>query len=136
MTTYYQERKPHRNMPNRAHREDEEEILEEEWPTRLPTRTRRYDSISQTPTQSAKHIKVVEYYHDQPLKLRASRTQEQKPHQQAYSIHPDAFETQILHDKRLKRGIHPLLYLGVGMLFMLALFLLLTSARTWIQQKE
>src|SRR5207248_10666842 len=42
-------------------------------------------------------------------------------------------ETALPQAKQHKRSIHPLLYLGVGMLAMAALFLLLSSAGTWIQ---
>jgi hypothetical protein len=62
---------------------------------------------------------------------RKSRQQLPPPNQRERDTHE--VETPLPQGKRQKRSIHPLLYLGVGMIAMLALFLLLSSAATWIQ---
>jgi hypothetical protein len=48
----------------------------------------------------------------------------------------DKVETPVPKSKGRKRSAHPLLYLGIGMIAMLALFVLLFSAATWLQEKQ
>jgi len=111
--------------------EDEDEILDEDWPSRLPTSSRRYQQIPDVMTTKGR-VNVVEHYHDQPL--RAHRQQLPPPRQQ--DRYTDEVETPVAKARKQKRSIHPLLYLGVGMIAMLALFVLLSSAATWIQEKQ
>ncbi len=112
------------------HPEDdiEEEILDEEWPTRLPSSTRRYQGYDISPEQvyqsgnTRYHVRYVE------VPKRKSRQPQLPPPQQA-----ERYTEEVETIPKAKRHIHPLLYLGVGMLAMAALFLLLSSAGTWIQ---
>jgi hypothetical protein len=128
-----------RQQPSRHHigsnagfhpEEDEDELLDEEWPSRLPTSARRYQQIPDVSTKQGS-IKVVEHYHQQPL--RAHRQQLPPPRQR--EIYTDEVETPIATGKKRTRSIHPLLYLGVGMIAMLALVVLIFSAKNWLQEK-
>ena len=101
---------------------------DEYYQTRLPTSTRRYQVSPEQIYQSGNtrlHVRYVD------VPKRKSRQQLPPPKQR--EIDTDEVETPLPQGKRQKRSIHPLLYLGVGMVAMAALFLLLSSAGTWIQ---
>jgi len=105
------------------------EVEEDEkyYVTRPHSSVRRYQSVP-IDTRGGR-VNVVAHYHDQPL--RAHRNQLPPPRQQ--DRYTDEVETPGAQDRTRKRSRHPLLYLGVGMLAMAAIFLLLSSAGTWIQ---
>ncbi len=143
MTTYYSEPRPARKIPTRVQLEaaarrqamyeanvddagndyDLEEG-DEYYQTRLPTSARRYQVSPEQIYQSGNtryHVRYVD------IPKRKSRQAQLPPPQQ------DRYTDEIEAAPKSKRHIHPLLYLGVGMLAMAALFLLLSSAGTWIQ---
>jgi hypothetical protein len=112
----------------------EEDEYDDVWPPRLPTSSRRYQHIPDVPTTNGR-VNIVEHYHDQPL--RAHRTNyQQLPSRRQRDTGTDEVEKPVPKGKRQKRNIHPLLYLGVGMIAMLALFVLLSSAAAWLQEKQ
>jgi len=106
--------------------EDEYELEEDEeyYRTQLPTSARRYQISPEQVYQSGNkryHVRVA----DIP-KRKSQQRQLPPPPRERYTEEVEALP-------QAKRHIHPLLYLGVGMLAMAALFLLLSSAGTWIQ---
>ncbi len=118
------------NAPVTFDAEDDYELEEDEsyYSTRLPTSTRRYQVSPEEVYQSGNtryHVRYVD------IPKRSSRQKLPPPHQQ-----PERYTEEVEalpKAKQHKRSIHPLLYLGVGMLAMAALFLLLSSAANWIQ---
>jgi hypothetical protein len=101
---------------------------DEYYQTRLPTSARRYQVSPEQIYQSGNtrlHVRYVD------VPKRTSRQELPPPHQR--EVETDEVETTIPESNHHKRSIHPLLYLGVGMLAMAALFLLLSSAGAWIQ---
>ncbi len=97
---------------------------DEYYNTRLPTSSRRYHVSPEQVYQSGNkryHVRVA----DIP-KRKSQQRQLPPPPRERYTEEVEALP-------QAKRHIHPLLYLGVGMLAMAALFLLLSSAGTWIQ---
>jgi hypothetical protein len=98
---------------------------DEYYQTRLPTSARRYQVSPEQIYQSGNtrlHVRYVD------VPKRKSR-QQLPPARERYTEEVEALPKAKQH----KRSIHPMLYLGVGMIAMLALFLLLSSAATWIQ---
>ena len=92
------------------------------YDTRLPTSSRRYQVSPEQIYQSGNkrlHVRYVD------VPKRKSRQQLPAPRER-YTEEVEALP-------QAKRHIHPLVYLGVGMLAMAAIFLLLSSAGTWIQ---
>ena len=108
---------------------NDDEIEEDEsyYNTRLPTSSRRYQGYAISPEavyQSGNtcfHVRYVD------IPKRKSR-QQLSPARERY-----AEEVATPATTKNKWHIHPLLYLGVGMVAMVALFLLLSSAANWIQ---
>src|SRR6266487_2632598 len=102
--------------------EDEYELEEDEayYDTRLPTSSRRYQVSPEQIYQSGNTRLHVRYVN---VPKRSSRQQLPAPRER-YTEEVEALP-------QAKRHIHPLVYLGVGMLAMAALFLLLSSAGTW-----
>ncbi len=98
--------------------------------TRPHSSVRRYQSVP-IDTRGGR-VNVVAHYHDQPL--RAHRQQLPPPHQQ--DRYTDEVETPGAKARKEKRSIHPLLYLGVGMIAMLALVVLVFSGWNWLQIKK
>src|SRR5205807_7019878 len=97
--------------------------------TRLPnSSSRRYQRIPDVTTTKGR-VNIVEHYHDKPL--RAHRPQ--LPPMRQRERYTDEVETALPKVKHHKRSIHPLLYLGVGMIAMLALVVLVFSGWNWIQ---
>ena len=97
----------------------------EYYQTRLPTSARRYQVSPEEVYQSGNtryHVRYVD------VPKRKSRQHNSHQPQQ-----PKRYTEEVEAIPKAKRHIHPLLYLGVGMLAMAALFLLLSSAGTWIQ---
>ena len=97
---------------------------DEYYQTRLPTSARRYQVSPEEVYQSGNtryHVRYVD------VPKRKSRQAQLPPAQQ------DRYTEEVETIPKAKRHIHPLLYLGVGMLAMAALFLLLSSAGAWIQ---
>jgi hypothetical protein len=120
----------HRPYLTDEQNQDEYELEEDEayYDTRLPTSSRRYQVSPEQIYQSGNtrlHVRYVD------VPKRKSRQQQLPPRQQPerYTEEVAALPTAEQH----KRSRHPMLYLGVGMIAMLALFLLLSSAATWIQ---
>jgi hypothetical protein len=112
-----------------AEREYEIEEDEAYYRTQLPTSARRYQvSPEKVYQQGNKRLHVR--YVDIPKR---SSQQKQLPPAHPRDRYTDEVETALPQAKQHKRSIHPLLYLGVGMLAMAALFLLLSSAANWIQ---
>jgi hypothetical protein len=112
--------------------ESEYEIEEDEkyYRTRLPTSSRRYQVSPEEVYQSGNtrlHVRYVD------IPKRSSKQKQLPPVRERYT---EEVETTLPKAKPHKRSIHPLVYLGVGMLAMAALFLLLSSAGTWIQQTK
>jgi hypothetical protein len=106
--------------------DDELEEDESYYTTRLPNSARRYQSYAVSPEEvyqsgnTRYHVRYVD------VPKRTSRHQLPPPQPERYTEEVEAIA-------KAKRHLHPLLYLGVGMLAMAALFLLLSSAATWIQ---
>jgi hypothetical protein len=102
---------------------------DEYYQTLLPTSARRYQGYDISPEEvyqsgnTRLHVRYVD------IPKRSSRQKQLPPHQQA-ERYTDEVEAA---PKSKQRRIHPLLSLGVGMLTMAAIFLLLSSAGTWIQ---
>ena len=97
---------------------------DEYYRTQLPTSARRYQVSPEEVYQSGNtrlHVRYVD------VPKRKSRQAQLPPAQQ------DRYTEEVETIPKAKRHIHPLLYLGVGMLAMAALFVLLSSAATWIQ---
>src|SRR5204863_5505919 len=105
------------------------EVEEDEkyYVTRPHSSVRRYQDVP-IDTRGGR-VNVVAHYHDQPL--RAHRKQLPPPRQQ--DRYTDEVETPVAQAKKRKRSIHPLLYLGVGMIAMLALVVLVFSGWNWLQ---
>lgn len=98
------------------------------YATRLPTSTRRYQVSPPYVYQQGNRRYHVGYAE---IPRRTSR----------YARHPserydDERATPVPPATRSRRSIHPLLYIGGGMLAIVALFLLLSSAATLLQQKK
>ena len=110
---------------------DELEEGDEYYETRLPTSVRRYQQIPDVTTNNGR-VNIVEHFHQQPL--RAHRQQLPPPRQR--DIYTDEVEIPIVTGKKGTRSIHPLLYLGVGMIAMLALVVLVFSSWNWVQIKK
>jgi hypothetical protein len=113
------------------HPEEDEEILDEDWPPRLPTSTRRYQVSPEQVYQQGNQRLHVRYV-DVPKR---SSQQKQLPPQHPRDRYTDEVETTLPKAKQHKRSIHPMLYLGVGMLAMLALVVLMFSGWNWLQIK-
>jgi hypothetical protein len=109
--------------------DDEIEEDESYYTTRLPTSARRYQEYSISPEQiyqqgnTRYHVRYVD------VPKRKSRQPQLPPAKARYTEGVETVSSVTQH----KRSIHPLLCLGVGMIAMAALFLLLSSAATWIQ---
>ena len=88
------------------------------------TSSRRYQVSPEQIYQNGNTRLHVRYVN---VPKRKSRQAQLPPVRERYTEEVEALP------KQHKRSIHPLLYLGVGMLAMAALFLLLSSAGTWIQ---
>jgi len=101
---------------------------DEYYQTRLPTSARRYQVSPEQIYQSGNTRLHVRYV-DVPKR----KSRQQLPPPQQPERYTEEIETTFPKGKHHKRSIHPLLYLGVGMVAMAALFLLLSSAATWIQ---
>ncbi len=103
---------------------------EQYYVTRPHSSVRRYQGV---PIDTkAGRVNVVEHYHDTPLRShRTTYKQLPPPHQR--ERYTDEVETALPNAKQHKRSIHPLLYLGVGMIAMLALVVLVFSGWNWIQ---
>jgi hypothetical protein len=108
-------------QPTQQQVNTEENILDEEeyddvWPARLPTSTRRYNvPTDQTTWEYMQGNRRFIFHQGLPLARPAQR-------QEAYSEEP-----------RSRSRVHWLLYLGVGMLAMLALWVVGSILLTWWQ---
>ncbi len=107
------------------------ELEEDEsyYTTRLPSSARRYQVSPAAVYQQGNRRYHVGYVSIPPRQSRHA----QLPPRQRYS---DEGAPLAAPAKRSKRRVHPLLYLGVGMLAMGALFLLLSSAASWVREKR
>jgi hypothetical protein len=106
------------------------ELVEDDayYDTRLPTSTRRYQVSPEEVYQSGNTRYHVRYLDVPKRSSRYAPAQLPPPQQRATDD-----REQLPHANQHKRSRHPLLSIGVGMIAMLALFLLLSSAATWIQ---
>ncbi len=112
--------------------EGDYELEEDEshYTTRLPTSARRYQVSPKAVYQQGNrryHVGYVE------VPQRTSRQAQLPPPRQRYR---DEGATPVLPATRSRHRMHPLLYVGVGMLAMVAFFLVLSSAATWVEQKK
>jgi hypothetical protein len=100
------------------------DAYDEPWPTRLPSSARRYDAQTwqQGNTRVVAHPRAV-----QPIPRRTSA------YQQPLAIEEEVPVAQPQRRRRRGQRAHPLLYLGTGMLAMLALWVLLQWAVSWWQ---
>src|SRR6266702_5796690 len=110
--------------------EGEYKLEEDEayYRTQLPTSAKRYQQRTDVSTKPGS-VKVVEHYHDQPLRAH-------RPPSHQRERYTDEVETPIATGKKRTWSIHPLLYLGVGMIAMLALVVLVFSGWNWLQIKK
>ncbi len=117
--------------PAQRHTVEDEMLPEgdydEVYPPRMPTSTRRYQSM---PGVTTRQGKVVQHYHQQPL--RASRQYYQQP--------PPLPQRRVYTEPEVepplasrRRRIHWLLIFGVGMISMLALWTGLSMLVGWWQ---
>ncbi len=131
----------HAANPHRAghyaglHPEDQPFITDEEvdggyddmWPARMPTSTRRYQSIPHVPTQQGR---VVHHYHQQPLRASRQEYQQLSPfRQRQVYTEPEGEQPPT----KPRRRIHWLSIFGVGMLAMLALWTGFSMLGSWWQ---
>jgi hypothetical protein len=117
-------------VPVEAAGDDALEEDESYYTTRLPTSARRYQVSPEHVYQQGNRRYHVGYVNIPP---RTSRHAQLGPPRQSYR---DERSIPVPPATRYQRRMHPLLYLGVGMLAMCALFLVLTSAVNWIQEKR
>lgn len=110
------------SFPVEAAGEYELEEDESYYTTRLPTSARHY--------QQGNRRYHVGYVNIPP---RTSRQAQLGPPRQRYR---DEEATLVPPATRSRRRMHPLVYVGVGMLAMVAFFLMLSSAATWVEQKR
>lgn len=97
------------------------------YDTRPPTSTRRYGVSPEHIIQRGNkryHVMVAD------IPARKSRQAQLPPPRERYIEEVD------IPVPKGKRHVHPLLYLGVGMIVMAAFFLLLSGAAAWLHQKE
>jgi len=100
--------------------------------TRLPTSARRYQGYEISPEQVYQsgnqryHVRYV----DVPKR---SSQQKQLPTKHQRDRYIDEVETTPPKGNHHKRSIHPFLYVGVGMIAMLALAVLVFSGWNWLQ---
>jgi len=104
---------------------DEEDEYDTEWPPRLPTSSRRYmPEGSYTQGNTRFHVKY------------AAPPQRTAPQQPApLKRHPVATDEVAIRKRRQKEGMHWMVFMGVGMLVMLALWvagsMVLSAWTTW-----
>ncbi len=104
---------------------DEEEIEDEQWPGTLPTSSVRWQPLPAGNTRYQFHPDqtIPRRAHAEPTTTSAPRYTEERP---------------AAKPKRQRRGFfaHPLLYLGIGMTTMLALWVLGQMAVNWWQNHQ
>ncbi len=120
-------------VPVEAEGEDALEEDERYYTTRLPTSARRYPVSPAQVYQQGKRRYHVGYV-DVPR--RASRQAQLPPPRQRDRDEEALPAPPARRSTRSRRRLHSLVYLGVGMLAMGALFLVLGSAATWVGQKQ
>jgi hypothetical protein len=106
---------------------------DEYYQTRLPTSARRYQVAPEQVYQLGNHRLHVRYVDVPKRKSRVERgTSRQTQLPPAREVYTDERE-QTLPAKPKTRKLHSLFTFGVGMIAMLALFMLLASTVNWIQ---
>lgn len=113
--------------------DDELEEDERYYTTRLPTSARRYQGYDLSPERIYQSGNTRFHLHYVDVPPRHGR-QKQLPPPGKRPRNGGA--TSIAQETRARRRAHPLVSIGVGMLAMIALFLVLSSALTWIGQKK
>jgi hypothetical protein len=107
--------------------DDELEEDESYYTTRLPTSARRYQGYALSPEEV--YTSGNTRYHVRYVDVPKRKSRQQLLPAPEREVYTDEIEKL----QKAKRHIHPLVYLGVGMLAMAAAFLLLSSLGTWIQ---
>jgi hypothetical protein len=107
----------------------DDDALEEDdayYNTRLPTSSRRYQQLPDVPTPQG-NIKIVEHYHQQPL--RAHRHQLPPPRQR---YHDEVEHLQATPHRRM----HPFVWLGVFIIFLTLGWFGLNAVTSWYQSVQ
>jgi hypothetical protein len=105
---------------------DDDEIEDEQWPGTLPSSSIRWQPLNQAGNTR------YQVHPDRTIPRRAHA-------EQTTTATPRHTEERLAaKPKRQRRGFmaHPLLYLGIGMLFMLALWVLGQMAANWWQEHQ
>jgi len=129
---YFRRSTFHRTPAATQHAAEEEEDDDEVWPARLPTSTRRYTQLpAQQGTMTQQPRRRVVNIYDLPtnIPLRSSRTTTH-----GYTLtpgQPAPRPTAVQPSHRAGHHVHWLLLVGVGMLTMVALWVVGTVLVTW-----
>ena len=113
--------------------DDELEEDEQYYTTRLPTSARRYQGYDLSPEHVYQSGNTRFHLHYVEVPPRRSRHQQLPPPGKRSR---NGGATNAAQVTRARRRVHPLAYIGVSMLVMIAVFLVLSSALTWIGQEK
>ena len=111
--------------------EIDEEIEDEILPS-IPRSALRYRPIADADIDTRQGVRVEHHYHDQPFVARKSRQSEASPNQERYEEYEE--EQPI----RKRRGVRPhyLVFVGIGLLLMLAGYIALNLFGSWWQTHQ
>jgi hypothetical protein len=120
---------------HRTYTTADNELEEDEryYTTRLPTSARRYQGYTLSPETVYRSGNTRLHVRSVDIPRRHSR------HQQLPPPGPrsrDGGATSVPQETRSRRRVHPLVYVGVSMLAMIACFLVLSSAATWAEHTK
>jgi hypothetical protein len=101
-----------------------EDVYDDVWPQRLPTSSRRYQSVPEVTTKHGR-VNVVEHYHEQPLRAHRTSHQQLPPQRQR---HTQDIE-QIQPNRH--RSFHPLVWIGVFCILLILGWTGLNFATSW-----
>jgi hypothetical protein len=129
-------RSTHTRAPATNAVQDDEEILDDVWPPKLPNSSRRYQDQQYTLSPEQIIQQGNKRFHVQYVDIppRKSRQPGLPSPQQQYR-YANEVETPAPHARR-RRRIHPLFYFGVGMTCAFALVVVLFTSWNWIQIKH
>src|SRR5258708_203803 len=110
----------------------DEEIEDELLPS-IPRSALRYRSIADADLDTRQGVQVEHHYHDQPLIQRRSRQHEPPPTRQEYEEYEEE-ERPV----RKRRGVRPhyLVFVGIGLLLMLAGYIAFNLFGAWWQTHQ